>query len=1246
MSSVSLLHAVGRSSAPNWIVAVESSGFSVKSVVVDNSGYTHIIVGTGTSIFYLRYNVKGVLGTRRILDVASITDTPIDAICLNDGVTAYIAGHTVVSTFTAPFLLNSTGTSARSIGPSGLAHAQCGGVAITPNKAFILMVSNYPNYGSTTSKIVKYNTSTLQTSSSYGLGAPTGGINCSTIAIDSAENMYIAGAYKASTITIPFLCKITASGSLQWCKTVGTSTLNSIINGVVVDSLLNVYIVGQDSNAAATSKAFLIKYDKNGTQVWQRVVDVASTLDTFTKISIDYDDNIYIAGTSNNVPYVFKFTTGGTCLYQKKFTATNGGSASNLSSVCLATDTFGNFYVSFSASGVYASVVTLKLPGDGITPKTGTYTIANTVVTYSAGSLAIATTGIADATVSTFTAYANTVGSNSFMNTANLTTPTAGNLAKDSTNKLLATYLTGTSVMDVYLSTPYSSTAASSFAVTESSPLAKTTPKVFLDSSNNRYLTASTGGNGFILKHANNTTTTITWQKGFKGGTPQAIAFDSLGNIYAVFATGTYGVLIKLDSTGTLLLEAGLKGSGNSGLYDIAIDASNNIYVTGFVITATLSDLLLAKYNTSLSLIWQKQYTATTASVGSAMKLNNAGEICIVGTINAVSYILKCDTAGSIIWKVQLTGSAAIAIDIDSSDNIYGVTSSNAYKFDTNGNLIWQVSSSITPVQDILVNNTNTFSLLLNNYIVGRNLADPAICGNGTGSTFNNPIILSKSAYVTSIPTITDTAVTAISSLYDQGFAISLGTATASGSFLEFCTDSSDSIFIHSGGTKLLKVLKDGSVGGGTTTSYYRAATYFGVGIGVDSSGAIYSGKSENNGWSVPMSSVVKWTSAFAKTSEGNMTSGLSNSSAMGAYVTGLVVVGSYVYISGLMVGRNTSPNRYSTYIGRYSTSNVLGGVSNAFTYDGFDYLRVKSDGVDIYAVTITDPAINGTITTGILVKTTLSLIKTWMVEFTSTTAMNIKDLHVDSSGNSFIVGQITVGTRFDLLVMKYDTSGALVWVKTLAGSAESCGNGIITDNNGDIFVTGFTTIGTKKEFILVKLNSAGDTILWQKRFSTAVAFNGAGHRISIDTSGNIVMSGYLNTNASSSRAVIIKVPPSLNFLTQSLGTLTTLQYVSTTAISLTLGTVSITSATSAKTNTAPVSVVGQNNYSTSTTVITLPTSFETGILAPIAPTGTSLVGSNSGGAAYTLSGNFTTDVSVTFAVTNPTTPASYTTNL
>jgi hypothetical protein len=259
---------------------------------------------------------------------------------------------------------------------------------------------------------------------------------------------------------------------------------------------------------------------------------------------------------------------------------------------------------------------------------------------------------------------------------------------------------------------------------------------------------------------------------------------------------------------------------------------------------------------------------------------------------------------------------------------------------------------------------------------------------------------------------------------------------------------------------------------------------------------------------------------------------------------------------------------------------------------------------------------------------------------------MNIKDLHVDSSGNSFIVGQITVGTRFDLLVMKYDTSGALVWVKTLAGSAESCGNGIITDNNGDIFVTGFTTIGTKKEFILVKLNSAGDTILWQKRFSTAVAFNGAGHRISIDTSGNIVMSGYLNTNASSSRAVIIKVPPSLNFLTQSLGTLTTLQYVSTTAISLTLGTVSITSATSAKTNTAPVSVVGQNNYSTSTTVITLPTSFETGILAPIAPTGTSLVGSNSGGAAYTLSGNFTTDVSVTFAVTNPTTPASYTTNL
>jgi hypothetical protein len=68
--------------------------------------------------------------------------------------------------------------------------------------------------------------------------------------------------------------------------------------------------------------------------------------------------------------------------------------------------------------------------------------------------------------------------------------------------------------------------------------------------------------------------------------------------------------------------------------------------------------------------------------------------------------------------------------------------------------------------------------------------------------------------------------------------------------------------------------------------------------------------------------------------------------------------------------------------------------------------------------------------------------------------------ISVDASGNVYIVGFVNspggAGST-DVLIAKYNTSGVLQWQRSLGGGSADVGNGISVDSSGNVYITGRT---------------------------------------------------------------------------------------------------------------------------------------------------------------------------------------------
>jgi len=249
-----------------------------------------------------------------------------------------------------------------------------------------------------------------------------------------------------------------------------------------------------------------------------------------------------------------------------------------------------------------------------------------------------------------------------------------------------------------------------------------------------------------------------------------SIAADSLNNIYiainTVNSTIDFGggeltnpencvychdiFLSKFDSNGNHIWSKRYGGNGIDITSSIAIDKSNNIFITGYFLSQSINfggynlinisencygeypclDLFLVKLDSDGNHLWSKSFGGSGDDYGNSVSVDSSGNVHITGyfwssTIdfgggalkNASAgysdiFLAKFDSNGNHLWSKRFGGSSddlGSSVSVDSSGNVYitgnfksstidfgGGTLTNAggkdiylAKFDSNGNHLW-----------------------------------------------------------------------------------------------------------------------------------------------------------------------------------------------------------------------------------------------------------------------------------------------------------------------------------------------------------------------------------------------------------------------------------------------------------------------------------------------------------------------------------------------------------------------------
>jgi len=171
------------------------------------------------------------------------------------------------------------------------------------------------------------------------------------------------------------------------------------------------------------------------------------------------------------------------------------------------------------------------------------------------------------------------------------------------------------------------------------------------------------GSNDAILVKVYYTGLAFLWQKVLAGtgndNFNDVKQVNGSGNIYCVGGTSTPGtlsiLLAKYNSSGVLQWQRTLSGSGSEYSYGIDLDSSENIYLTGFSTSlGTNKDIVVAKYNTSGTIQWQKIIQGSGDDIGNQITVDETnGLIWVVGSTTSAGQ----GSTDAIIVRLNLDGS-------------------------------------------------------------------------------------------------------------------------------------------------------------------------------------------------------------------------------------------------------------------------------------------------------------------------------------------------------------------------------------------------------------------------------------------------------------------------------------------------------------------------------------------------------------------------------------------------------------
>ena len=318
------------------------------------------------------------------------------------------------------------------------------------------------------------------------------------------------------------------------------------------------------------------------------------------------------------------------------------------------------------------------------------------------------------------------------------------------------------------------------------------------------YTNATPNYSQYIVKY--NSAGTQQWKK-YQNGTIASttrsgydLTVSSAGDPIYVGSYGTapYRPLLGkiTSSTGAGSFFKRITNGTNGEYYNITIDSSGNIIVTGYIsFNGSSNDTIIVKYTSAGAISWQR-YLNTNSPMGqtTGVSTDNSNNIYFTGYGSSGAYVSKYDSTGTLQWSKVITPTqytfALHDIVSDSSGNTYAIGYTGygggvIVKLDTNGSLIWSrwlngVNAGFRSVK--LVNNylyIGGFGSTSSKLSITKVPTDGTATGTYGSYTYASlSVTVSNSGFTGGTTTYTDTTLT--NTTTDAAFTESSGSQTAS----------------------------------------------------------------------------------------------------------------------------------------------------------------------------------------------------------------------------------------------------------------------------------------------------------------------------------------------------------------------------------------------------------------------------------------------------------------------------------